>query len=135
MGSMAMVSATMKNNQFLPADIRVTPGTMITWVNDDQVPHAINADPKNLVSGGPNSDTDHPSGIAKGESWTWMVPHDAAPGTKWFYYCRFHGTPGDGKSPGKGMVGIISVEGVHTATGTSPSGTPPSTGNTGGTVH
>ena len=31
-------------------------------------------------------------------------------GVKYYYHCRFHGNPGDGRKRGQGVTGVIIVE-------------------------
>jgi plastocyanin len=108
--SMGMaVTVTMSAGAFTPREIRAMPGDAITWTNGDQVPHTVSVDPGNAVTGGPDSGTDQPSGISPGQTWTWKVPENATVGTTWYYHCRFHGRPGDGKTVGTGMAGAIIV--------------------------
>lgn len=96
----------MKMNAFMPAIVKVAPGTQLTWTNIDPMPHTVTPD----VSGfGPNSVTAFPSGLVNGDVFQWTVPANAAIGTKYYYHCLFHGAPGDGSSLGLGMVGMIEV--------------------------
>jgi plastocyanin len=102
------VSMQAKPYVFIPSKVMAAPGETIAWVNDSPYPHAVIAD-DNTSPNGPNSANDLPHGIFSGRSWSWTVPKDAKPGTKWIYHCQFHGEPGDGKEPGIGMAGIIEV--------------------------
>ena len=104
-----VVTVDMTSNAFVPGEIKAMPGDAITWANKDQVPHTVSVDPGNAVSGGPNSDTDQSNGISPGQTWTWKVPANATVGTTWYYHCRFHGRPGDGKTVGTGMAGTIVI--------------------------
>jgi len=94
---------------FDPLEITVQPGDVVKFVNTDTDPHAPNVDPGNLRSGGPDSDSVMPTGVAPGDTYEWTVPADAAEGEVWFYHCRFHGTAGDGHRLGQDMVGLITV--------------------------
>jgi plastocyanin len=98
------------SDTFSPQEILVDNGTTVKWTNIDTDPHTVVADPLDPVSGGPHSDPYLPDGIAPGESWSWIVPANAASGTKWYYHCRIHGAAGDGDSYGTGMVGLIVVK-------------------------
>ena len=42
-GSGAAPLATMSHYRFIPGDLTVKPGTVVTWYNDDQVQHQINS--------------------------------------------------------------------------------------------
>ncbi len=35
------VTVKIENFTFAPADLTITPGTTVTWVNDDDIPHAV----------------------------------------------------------------------------------------------
>ena len=39
-----MVSVSIRDGYFDPADITVTPGTTVTWVNEGDLPHMVTAD-------------------------------------------------------------------------------------------
>ena len=54
----ADVTITIDNFTFTPAQIRVAPGTKVTWVNNDDIPHLIvdATDPRAMKS--PPLDTD-----------------------------------------------------------------------------
>ncbi|MBW3624440.1 MAG: hypothetical protein KY468_13625 [Armatimonadetes bacterium] len=110
-GSPSAVAVNITENPYLfkPAAWTVEPGTVITWNHLTDVPHTVISDP-GTPPGGPNSDGQFPEGLKKGDAYSWTVPDDAKPGTTWFYHCRFHGKPGDGKSLGTGMVGTIQVK-------------------------
>ena len=41
----------MQNGVFSPANIQVTPGTEVTWVNDDAMVHTVTADDASFNSG------------------------------------------------------------------------------------
>lgn len=94
---------------FNPVNINVTPGTRITWVNDDTDPHTANADLANPVPGGPNSAFAFPGGVLNGQSYSFDVPISVAPGTVWFYHCCNHGAAGTGAALGAGMSGSITI--------------------------
>jgi plastocyanin len=94
---------------FVPPDITVTVGSDVTWTNDSSFPHTASSDPLNPVAGGPESDTEFPTGLAGGQTYTWTVP-DVPVGTVWYYHCRIHGFAGDGTAKGTGMTGSITVE-------------------------
>ncbi|MBI2441387.1 MAG: hypothetical protein HYV35_08460 [Lentisphaerae bacterium] len=89
---------------FNPVEATVSPGQEVQWTNQDAAPHTATSDPANPVPGGPDSGT-----LSAGGTYSWTVPTNAVSGTRWFYHCIFHGTPGDGSSLGAGMVGVIAV--------------------------
>ena len=97
-----------KPPSFDPVETTVLPGDTLEWSNQGDGPYTVTSDP-GTPAGGPNSDTAHPKGVAAGGTYQWKVPAGAASGTKWYYHCRFHGKPGDGKAPGTGMTGVIIV--------------------------
>ena len=48
----AVTLVHIKNFMFVPATITVTPGTAVTFVNDDQEPHTVTANDKSFDSEG-----------------------------------------------------------------------------------
>jgi|GEM_PF-6923517 len=91
---------------FVAQSVTVEGGESVTWVSKDADSHSVTVD---TVSGGPDSNTNHPSGMVSGDTYVWKVPN-APSGTKYYYHCRFHGTAGNGTSFGTGMVGLITVK-------------------------
>jgi len=89
---------------FTPREVTVARGQTVRWRNVDAVPHTATSD-----TGVFASDGGFPSGLALDDTWEWTVPDTLALGD-YYYYCRFHATPGDGTGFGRGMVGSISVE-------------------------
>ena len=77
-GDKPAAGATVKidNFSFGPADLTVTPGTTITWTNQDDVPHVVASDNK-LFKSKPLDTDDH-------FSFTFTKP-----GT-YIYYCSIH---------------------------------------------
>jgi len=69
------VTIHMRHETFAPEKISVAPGTAVTWINDDDMPHSATAD-GTLDSGA----------ILPGKSFSWTA---AAPGTI-AYHCIFH---------------------------------------------
>ena len=62
--------------KFIPADVQVSPGDTIVWINRDIVPHTITA-----------TDKSWDSGTIKNEGqWQTVIRGDMAGA----YYCRFH---------------------------------------------
>ncbi len=90
---------------FNPKTVTVGPGDTVTWTNADAIVHSVVAD----VSGGPDSTTDFPNGLATGDIYEWTVPN-APSGTKYYYHCGYQGTAGNGTTFGTGMVGVIVVQ-------------------------
>lgn len=62
--------------KFIPAELEVSPGDTIVWINRDIVPHTATASDKSWNSGA----------INKAGQWQIIVRNDM-PGA---YYCRFH---------------------------------------------
>ncbi len=83
-----MVSAL--DSEFVPRVLRVVAGTTVTWSNDGELPHTVDAD-SGLFSSGE---------LAPGD--TFEFTFDNA-GT-YAYYCALHGGPG-----GVGMAGTVVV--------------------------
>jgi plastocyanin len=97
-------------HHFAPRDVQVSPGAVVVWTNvDEEEPHTVTSDP-GTTPGGPNSDTQFPNGLGHDLSYNWTVPSGAVSGTKWFYHCRFHGSPGNGTTLGAGMAGSVTVK-------------------------
>jgi plastocyanin len=90
------------SDEFDPVTVNVEPGQRVIWTNTDSDAHTVTVDPLNPAPGGPNS-----GDIAPGGTFTWTVPGGIVPGTRWFYHCEHHGTPGDGTGLGVGMVGVM----------------------------
>ncbi len=90
---------------FAPKETFAVPNQSVTFKNSDFDVHSVTADSE----GGPSSDHDYPEGMMPNDLYTFLVPSDAAPGTQYFFHCRFHGAAGDGTHYGTGMVGVITV--------------------------
>jgi plastocyanin len=99
------VSAT-ANDSFSPRTVQVFPGDTIRWTNADADNHSIEPD---LANPAMDSDAQFPNGIPPNQSFTWTIPENTAPGTRFFYHCRFHGQAGNGTSFGTGMTGVIDI--------------------------
>ena len=110
---LAAASVTIVNmtsqDQFSLQQTNVIAGATVQWVNLDSDAHTATTDTTNLVSGGPDSDVLFPKGLKHGQTYEWVVPVTSAPGTTWYYHCRFHGSSGNGRSLGSGMAGSITV--------------------------
>jgi plastocyanin len=50
------VQIVIKDFVFTPADVTVTPGTKVTWINKDDVPHTATSVDKKFNSGGLDTD-------------------------------------------------------------------------------
>lgn len=69
-------TVSVKNMAFSPASLSVTPGTTITWVNNDGVAHTVTADDGSFDSGS----------IAPGNSFT----HTFSSAGTVNYHCSIH---------------------------------------------
>jgi plastocyanin len=107
--SATIVSVVIQSMTYTPREAAVGRGDIVVWTNSDIYQHTVTADAHNAVLGGPNSDAKYPDGFTAGQTYAWTVPADAVPGTTWYYHCRFHGQPGDGKRLGDDMSGSITV--------------------------
>lgn len=81
----------MPGRRFVPRELHVAPGAVVTWTNSSGETHTVTADDGSFDSG----DVD-PGG-------TFTQEFDA-PGS-YPYYCGPHGGPG-----GEGMAGVIIVD-------------------------
>ena len=119
-GSYPEVEVESKDNVFVPAAIRVNPGTTVRWKNkgrsaDDILP----ADPKQDFGVPFGVDADH---FGPGDDYEFRFD---LPGV-YAYYCSLHG------SRHKGMIGEIVVGDVDASGGTTAPG---GAGRTGGTLR
>jgi plastocyanin len=93
--SLAQETATMsiaaESKKFAPVDLRVAPGTTVSWTNNDPFAHTITSDDGLFDSGR----------IGQDETFSFTFTE---PGV-YQYYCRPHGGPGL-----NGMSGTIVVE-------------------------
>jgi plastocyanin len=94
---------------FSPVTLYAPAGEVVRWTNTDTDPHTVTADPGNASPLGPNSDLRLSTGIPAGQTYSWMIPHQAPKGSVYTYHCRFHGTAGNGTEVGTGMAGRIIV--------------------------
>jgi plastocyanin len=108
-GSFPEVDVSAVDNNFVPAAIRINPGTTVHWENDGRSPHDISA-----------ADPTQPFGTKKfGVDASKFVPHAEyeyrfdKPGV-YRYFCRLHG------SKDLGMIGEVVVGDVDVSGGTSP---------------
>src|SRR4051812_42138258 len=92
------VTVSIKNFAFDPPNATVAPGTTITWVNNDQVPHTVTAN-----NGAFDSGTLQP-----GQSYSFKFDR---PGT-YAYHCNIH----------PDMSASVAVSGTSGSTSASPSG-------------
>jgi plastocyanin len=109
---------------FDPIEVDVNPGDTVRWQNNTDISHSVTVDEGNIAPGGPNSDSEAPNGVAPGHWYAWTVPADAAPGTRWYYHCRFHGEGRGGDRLGRGMAGMIVVQGGGAPAPIPPPGQP-----------
>ena len=107
--------------EFLPKTMQVRPGTIVSWVNNAGDARTVVADSPTMARDMRlTSDILYPDGIPNGESWVWLVPQDVEYGTIIYYHCRLHGQPGDGKSVGTGLAGMLVVTEPPTDTPANP---------------
>jgi len=93
---------------FSPKSLSVPAGATVIWSNDDHLMgHSVKPD---LAITGMDSDVQYPNTIPMGKTFSWTVPASATPGTVYYYHCKLHGSPGNGKAYGTGMVGVIVVK-------------------------
>ncbi|MBI3739347.1 MAG: redoxin family protein [Chloroflexi bacterium] len=77
------VTIRMKDIQFSPRLVRVSPGTRITWINDDPIPHFVNSDPHPSHNAIPPLNTLE---LAQNASYSFTFDQ---PG-EWSYHCSAH---------------------------------------------
>lgn len=92
---------------YSPAAIVAVPNQSIVFKNNDASVHTVTRDGDE--GPGPFSDQLFPDGMAPGETYTFVIPAEAASGTTYYFHCRFHGQSGDGSHIGTGMAGQITV--------------------------
>ncbi|MBI4851509.1 MAG: DUF11 domain-containing protein [Acidobacteria bacterium] len=99
------------DNFFSPATLMVPAGTMITWTQKGRNVHTVTGSncnsPNNFTF---SSDTQFPNGMRTGEKFSFAVPANAKAGAMVYYFCRFHGAPGNCTSIGPGMAGVVIVK-------------------------
>ena len=83
MTSQSQVTIRMKEIKFTPALVRVSPGTRVTWMNDDPIGHFVNSDPHPSHNAFPNLNSFE---IGKGASYSFTFNQ---PG-EWAYHCSAH---------------------------------------------
>lgn len=84
------ITVSAKNFAFDPKELTVSPGTTVTWRNNDSILHTVTSDTGLF-------DSNLPAGADF--QFTFNQPGTYA------YYCKPHGGPG-----GKGMSGVIVVK-------------------------
>ncbi len=82
----------MQQRSFAPAELHVSPGTVVTWMNSSSPTHTVTADDGSSDSGD----------VSPGGAYTQEFD---TPGT-YPYFCQYHGAPG-----GEDMAGVIVVDG------------------------
>jgi plastocyanin len=65
-----------QNFKFVPATLTVAPGTVVTFINDDQEPHTVTATNKSFDS----------EGLDTNQKW----PHTFAKAGTYTYFCEMH---------------------------------------------
>lgn len=101
-------SVDMMDNFFAPKDLMVSPGTVITWTHRGNSAHTVMSAPCSTVM--VSSDGLFKNGLSQGNAFSFLVPMDTRPGTVIYYFCRFHGAPGNCTEVGTGMAGTIMVK-------------------------
>ncbi len=104
------VTVSIQDFAFDPPDITVAPGTTVTWVNKDSVPHTTTA----------NDETWDSETLQPGESFSFTFD---APGT-FPYFCEIHPR----------MMGSVTVRGGAEVSGGSQAGGAPTEAIIGDTV-
>jgi plastocyanin len=75
-GSMAAPTVHIKDFKFVPAILAVAPGTMVTFINDDQEPHTVTATNHSFDS----------EGLDTNQKWV----HAFAKAGTFTYFCEMH---------------------------------------------
>ena len=71
-------TVTMKNLSFSPANLEVTPGTKVTWINEDTVDHTVTSNDNKFNSGV----------LARGSKFEFIFEQTG----EYAYYCSIHPT-------------------------------------------
>lgn len=79
----AEVTVRMSQVQFEPAGILISPGTRVTWVNDDPVVHFVNTDPHPSHNVHPALNT---LGLGQGDTYTFTFRNEGL----YAYHCSAH---------------------------------------------
>lgn len=99
------------DNFFSPATLMVSAGTMITWTQKGNSIHTVTGSSCNSASNFTfSSDPQFPSGMRNGEKFSFSVPANARTGAMVYYFCRFHGAPGNCTAIGPGMAGVVIIK-------------------------
>lgn len=96
------------DNFFSPATLMVPAGTMITWSQKGNSIHTVTGSMCNSMSF--SSDGQFPNGLRSGDKYSFMIPANAKSGTMIYYFCRFHGAPGNCTNLGPGMAGVVIIK-------------------------
>lgn len=102
-------TVTMADTAFAPASVSVTPGSTITWTNEDTLPHTVS-----FGDGGPESEVIEPGG-------TFAATFEEA--GSYAYVCTLH----------PGMAGVVEVTDAAAAAPGSSSGVAPAAAPAGAT--
>jgi plastocyanin len=68
----AVATVHIRNFMFVPAKLTVAPGTVVTFINDDQEPHTVTANNKAFDSEGLDTNQKWPHAFAKAGTYTFF---------------------------------------------------------------
>lgn len=102
----AEVDVSLRTTRFNPEELRIDPGDRVTWTNQDQQLHDVRSDEPGLFGSG---------NLSSGETFSRTFNTEGY----FYYFCSFHGGPGQ-----VGMSGVVVV-------GDPPPPPPPDDGGTG----
>ena len=80
------LTIVIKNYAFSPSNPSVKVSTVVTWVNEDSVPHTVTMATGPGVSAQPLKQGANSGTLAPGKSWSWQVLKQGT----WFYMCTLH---------------------------------------------
>ena len=83
-------AVAMKDNRFVPEEIRIDPGDTVVWTNQGSRAHTVTADDRSYNSGD----------VKTGQSYSKQYTEEGF----YYYYCKYHGGRG-----GVGMAGVVIV--------------------------
>lgn len=98
-GTTSTPNVAVLDNSFSPKTDSVAVGTTVIWTYNGASVHTVTSDTgtvKELNSGDLNSGNK-------------TYSHQFNSTGDFYYYCKYHGTPGSGGSFGSGMTGVVKV--------------------------